>query len=447
MDSGEAIGFKDNRRDFRAKGVGSMAGWMRIAAVLLGLGGFAAVVAVFGMPPRPAVRQGDGAPAAPTTPAAEAPAPASPPAAATGTPESQPLDVAAPTQVARATPAEQPAAPTPAPGAPAGLEPPTFDVVRVLPGGDVVVAGRAAPGSTVGLMRGGVEHHTVTADASGQFAMVPANLPPGTHDLSLAMTLPDGRKETSRQTVAVSVPKDSAGDVVVALASPDKPTQILSPLPGSAPAKPGATAAPALAPGERAKVAIESAEVEESGRFFATGRSAPGALVRLYLNDTFLAPATASPEGRWSFAINKGFEPGAYRIRIDDVDAKAGTVLSRAEVSFDFAPRAAGLRAPSGKVASVASAPDISPGSRPANAPAGAQVASTGPAAPGSDVVVDEIRTTTVTRGDSLWRISKRIYGKGLRYTVIYEANQKQIRDPSLIYPGQLFVVPGEKTN
>jgi hypothetical protein len=420
-----------------------MAGWIKIAAVLLGLGGFAAVVAVFGMPPRPAVQQAVVAPnAGPAAPAA--PAPGAPSAAASDIPAAPPTAPATEgTQVARATPADQPA-PAPAPTAPAGLEPPSFDVVRVLPGGDVVVAGRAMPGSTVRLMRNGVEHHQVTADASGQFAMVPPNLPPGTHDLSLVMTLPDGRKENSRQTVAVSIPKDSSGEVVVALASPDKPTQILSPLPGNAPARPGT---PAAAPGERAKVAIESVEVEESGRFFATGHSAPGAVVRLYLNDTFLAPATASPEGRWSFAINKGFEPGAYKIRIDDVDAKAGTVLSRAEVPFDFAPRMAGVRPSSGKVASVASAPDITPGSRPASAPAGARVASAVPTAPGSDVVVDEIRTTTVTRGDSLWRISKRIYGKGLRYTVIYEANQKQIRDPRLIYPGQLFVVPGEKTD
>ena len=57
-------------------------------------------------------------------------------------------------------------------------------------------------------------------------------------------------------------------------------------------------------------------------------------------------------------------------------------------------------------------------------------------------VVVPSISTTTVTRGDSLWRISRVTYGKGVRYSVIYEANQDQIRNPRLIYPGQVFVLP-----
>ena len=51
----------------------------------------------------------------------------------------------------------------------------------------------------------------------------------------------------------------------------------------------------------------------------------------------------------------------------------------------------------------------------------------------------------TVNSGDSLWRISSKFYGEGMRYTVIYRANSGQIRDPNLIYPGQVFVVPNEK--
>jgi nucleoid-associated protein YgaU len=406
-----------------------MAVWIKVVAVLLGLSGFAAVVAVYGVPHKPAPQ------VAAVTPAAPAPAEPVQPAA----PE---VKAPPPEQVAKATPEELPKA-APQPDAPVAIEPPTFDVVRVTPTGDLVVAGRAAPGSQVELLRNGGLHDKAKADPAGQFAMVPPILPPGAHDLSLVMVLPDGRREPSRQTVAVSVPSDLTGEVVVALAAPDKPTQILS-QPTSAGDKTAKPGAPSTAPGERPKAAIETVEVEESGRFFVSGRSAPAAAVRLYLNDTYLAPATASPDGHWSFAINRGFEPGSYRIRIDDVDAK-GTVISRAEVPFDFGPRVAG-RQPNGKGAQVATAANGSVGVR-SSQPAGAQVASTQPTVPGSDVVVDEIRTTTVTRGDSLWRISKRIYGKGQRFTVLYEANQKQIRDPRLIYPGQLFVVPGEKTN
>jgi nucleoid-associated protein YgaU len=57
-------------------------------------------------------------------------------------------------------------------------------------------------------------------------------------------------------------------------------------------------------------------------------------------------------------------------------------------------------------------------------------------------IVIPDISTTVVSRGDNLWRISHRIYGHGTRFTVIYGANQKQIRNPNLIYPGQVFVLP-----
>jgi nucleoid-associated protein YgaU len=57
-------------------------------------------------------------------------------------------------------------------------------------------------------------------------------------------------------------------------------------------------------------------------------------------------------------------------------------------------------------------------------------------------VVVPKVETTIVSQGDSLWRISRLTYGKGARYSAIYNANQDQIRDPNRIYPGQVFVLP-----
>jgi nucleoid-associated protein YgaU len=59
-------------------------------------------------------------------------------------------------------------------------------------------------------------------------------------------------------------------------------------------------------------------------------------------------------------------------------------------------------------------------------------------------VVIPQVNTAIVARGDNLWRISKRVYGRGVRYTVIYTANQEQIRNPQRIYPGQIFVLPSD---
>ena len=59
-----------------------------------------------------------------------------------------------------------------------------------------------------------------------------------------------------------------------------------------------------------------------------------------------------------------------------------------------------------------------------------------------SDAAVGE-GLVVVQPGNSLWRIARRVYGQGVRHTLIFDANQDQIRDPDLIYPGQIFVVPG----
>jgi len=51
-------------------------------------------------------------------------------------------------------------------------------------------------------------------------------------------------------------------------------------------------------------------------------------------------------------------------------------------------------------------------------------------------------RTYTVKAGDCLWNIAKKYYGNGAQYTKIYEANKDKIKNPNLIYVGQVFVIP-----
>jgi nucleoid-associated protein YgaU len=168
-----------------------------------------------------------------------------------------------------------------------------------------------------------------------------------------------------------------------------------------------------------------------------SGRARPGAAVRFYLNDSFVAPVTASADGRLAVTINEGVAPGGYRVRLDELETNSGKVRARAEVPFNVPDRAI---APS--VAAQATATkrlDIASAGQPEPAPA----ANVPPAADSpSAVVVPKIATATVSAGDSLWRISHLTYGEGTRYAVIYKANQEQIRNPNLIYPGQIFVLP-----
>lgn len=84
-------------------------------------------------------------------------------------------------------------------------------------------------------------------------------------------------------------------------------------------------------------------------------------------------------------------------------------------------------------------------------APAGAAAPADGGAAVASaageqDVTAPKLKSVAgaviIRRGDTLWRISRRVYGLGVRYTTIYLANQDQISDPDRIWPGQVFSVP-----
>lgn len=52
------------------------------------------------------------------------------------------------------------------------------------------------------------------------------------------------------------------------------------------------------------------------------------------------------------------------------------------------------------------------------------------------------VKTYTVKRGDTLWGIAKRYYGNGAKYPQIFNANRDRIKNPNLIYPGQVFTIP-----
>jgi nucleoid-associated protein YgaU len=374
--------------------------------------------------------------------------------------------------------AAPPQAGSPGPTAPAGgAKPPEFDIVRVTPSGETVVAGRAPGAARVELLDQGRVIGSEKVDQNGQFVLLPPSLSGGDHLLALRIT-PEGQAAvSSTQSVAVAV-RPGTGPLVT-LAEPGKPSVVLAAPGAAAPAAeaiPGAATKPPAA-----TVTIQTAEVE-AGRFFATGMAPADSTVRLYLNGSHVADAAAASDGKWSLTINKGVRGGKYALRADAI-GEHGKVISRAEVPFDapvaiaaagpaasaappkavsptvVAPRAeqtGTTPAPASQTAAGSAPPGASSPGSPAQvlpAPAASKArAGTAPAQtrtsvaasnPTANPVVPEVSTVTVTRGDSLWRISRLRLGNGMRYTVIYEANSSQIRNPNLIYSGQVFVLPG----
>ncbi|MCE4222993.1 LysM peptidoglycan-binding domain-containing protein [Methylobacterium sp. C25] len=410
---------------------------------------------------------------------------------------------------------------------------PKFDILRVEPSGDAVLAGRTTPKAAIELRRDNQTVARVIADESGQFAIDSLSLPPGNSELTLRSTTPDGNIVEGKASAVVVIDKDRKAQPLVAVSEPDKPTRVLS-MPGpvaeaskEAAEASGSNATPpaipsqedaalpgAAASAQAAPVKIVSVDAQDGGRLFVSGQGAAWASLRLYLNDTLVASGKAGADGRIAFTIGRGVKPGGYQIRLDQVESDAGKVGNRAQVAFTFptqlaakepgkttskdqaqpkakpaAPATGSAEKPASapKTAAATETPSVAGAGRPdktmpsreanrrtaealaptlpdaAKTPAADAKAATAPssalgsasapmelaekAAPApSDqaaaVFVPEIETAKIIRGDNLWQISRKSYGDGKRYTVIYEANRDQIRDPNLIYPGQIFVMP-----
>jgi hypothetical protein len=82
---------------------------------------------------------------------------------------------------------------------------PAFDIALIGPAGAAVIAGTAAPGATVELLRNGEPLDRAVANQLGQFAMDPPRLPPGDYELTLRSRQPNGKQAISRKSVAVAV--------------------------------------------------------------------------------------------------------------------------------------------------------------------------------------------------------------------------------------------------
>ena len=156
------------------------------------------------------------------------------------------------------------------------------------------------------------------------------------------------------------------------------------------------------------KIALDAISYSEEGKVQLSGRAQGHSVVRIYLDNTAVADMTTDDRGNWSGKID-GIKPGIYTLRLDELDA-GGAVLSRLETPFKR------------------ESPEVL---RPPQGSQGGALAET-----------PLIRAVTVQTGDTLWAISRERYGDGVLYVRVFEANRNSIRDPDLIYPGQVFAIP-----
>lgn len=256
------------------------------------------------------------------------------------------------------------------------------------------------------------------------------------------------------------------------------PTVELAALPDTD--EPAAVSAPEPA-GTAPDLRIEAVEID-GAELFVAGAATAGTRLRLYANEMLLGDTTSSDGGRFLIQVRRDLPVGDYIIRADAIDPVSGDVLKRVSVPFT---RQAGERlaaiavAPSARLpASPPTVPfDALAPEKPADetasldAPSGSagdEAAQPADGATGSTAVPQALgvlqgppsiatapaeisgglvptgQSVIIRRGDTLWQISRRVYGQGVKYTTIYLANEEQISDPDRIWPGQVFAVPDE---
>ncbi|WP_053998016.1 LysM peptidoglycan-binding domain-containing protein [Ahrensia marina] len=416
---------------------------------------------------------------------------------------------------------------------------PTFDILRVEPNGDMVIAGVAASNADVEIVAGSKSLAVTKSNNSGEFvAILDEPLAQGDYEIVLRATQNDGSVATSLETAIVSIPEKGSNDVLALVEAPGAPSRLITKLEpkeavqtAEAPEVAGSeedeavaeineTPKPAAPEEEAAQIAeneplqeeppqqkagelvrIEAVEIDGE-KVFVAGATDAGARIRVYANEIVLGEDIANDEGRFLVEANRNLPVGDYVIRADRLSENGVDVVSRAAVPF---ARAEGTKLAAVAVPKAPELPDNAPeiSSEPAdtapdssataeasddnNAPATVSNVEDTPtkaevaASPRENVTDDQVAESTapqsqpateqqvaatqkpadiqttgnvnerlkpvdssviIRRGDTLWQISRRVYGRGIKYTTIYQANEDQIKNPHKIWPGQVFALP-----
>lgn len=281
----------------------------------------------------------------------------------------------------------------PAPSIEAPKVIPTFDVVRVTRDGNAVIAGRAEPGAIVTVLDKGLPLGTVTADPNGEWVLIPQEqLDAGARELSIVARREGEEAVDSEQVVVLAVPDREQGGL-----TPGRPLAVLTPRTGAGASRvlqgPGAADSKGAPPGG---VSVDIVDYDDKGNVVISGRGVPDTEVRAYADGELVGISRTDSGGNWVLLPVETLKPGDYELRVDQVEG-GGKVVARAATPFTRVEPAR--------------------------------------------IVVREGQVI-VQPGNSLWRIARATYGTGLRFTVIYDANKDQIRDPDMIFPGQVFAIP-----
>ena len=209
--------------------------------------------------------------------------------------------------------------------------------------------------------------------------------------------------EEDVQQILTQEPSDSDLIPNTVLNEAEQPTVLLADSEGVKVVQSGKTG-----PNVMTDVMFDTINYSKDGDVAVTGRGTPESIVHFYLDNSPVASTAVDQTGYWSADLSD-VEAGVYTLRLDQLD-QSGKVSSRIESPFKREDRSV----------LVDQMQDIASPAR--------------------------INVITVQPGNTLWAISRERYGKGILYVQVFDANKDKIRDPDLIYPGQIFDLPDSIT-
>ena len=309
-----------------------------------------------------------------------------PSVAASDTQVAPPLPVDADTSAPAVTDA-----PAVAEDAPAVAEDAPAPAVTEQTAAPVVAEGAPTPGVADDAATPNISEDTPPADvvAAAEPEIAPAPAPAGDAVAAAPNTVPTATPEPSTEPAPEQVAVAEPAAPRLLLAGPQGIRVIQDNLPS-------------------AQLTIDAISYDETGEVALSGRGLSESTLRIYLDNAPIRTAVIRDDGQWRAPLPP-IESGVYTLRIDAV-ALDGSVTTRLETPFKR------------------EAPEIL---------AAAEAKTQAAAAQG--VVLSAV---TIQPGNTLWGIADRRYGDGFSYVKIFEANREFIRDPDLIYPGQIFTLP-----
>ena len=254
----------------------------------------------------------------------------------------------------------------------------TFDIVRVEQDGSMVAAGKGTKNEEISLMDGDSLLSKIAVNEDGEWVFVPETPLPA-GEHELWLRDSSNNSRNESEVVVVTVPERAGNAEALAVLMSSDAEEV--------------TVLQAPEPVE-ALVDIQSVNYAD-GMLNIAGNVRESGKINVYVNNVFIGETRAAKAGKWTVKTARKLKAGVkYTIRADKMNEKQ--VAGRIEVPFEIET--------------------------------------------GMDA--DNVRRVRVVKGDSLWKIAKFVYGRGNAYVTIYRANKKQIKDPNLIYPNQVFAIP-----